>query len=202
MGRPKLIEDAKLLEIARQVFREHGHTAKTRHVAKAAGISEAALFKRFKTKNALFYAALNNSFGDLAALTNLDPTLAPRTYLVRFTARAKDHFRQALPSILSVAAHPKYGKEMMGQVHRYNRAGEVAALLRLRLEAWQKTGEIRAVRVTTFANIVLHTLHSMAMVELISGEPDKPTPEAEMEPIVETLWEIIRPLTAPKRSRS
>src|SRR4051812_19786243 len=118
MGRPKTIEDDELLDVARRVFREHGHTETTMHVAQAAGISEAILYKRFKTKDELFFAALNQPAPDLSALSNIDPLLPPRAYLAAFAARTKDHFRLAVPSIISVAAHPRYGKEMMGQIHR------------------------------------------------------------------------------------
>src|SRR3954464_15739876 len=156
MGRPKTIEDSELLEVARRIFRQHGHTATTQDVAKAAGISEAVLYKRFNTKDELFFAALNQPAPNLAALSDIDPTLEPRAYLAIFAARTKDHFRQAVPSIISVAAHPRYGKEMMGQVHRHNRAGEIAAVLRLRLESWHRAGRIRATAVTSFTNAFLH----------------------------------------------
>lgn len=59
----------------------------------------------------------------------------PKSSLALSAARTKDHFRQAMPSILTHAAHPKYGKEMMGQIHRHNRAGEISAMLCLRLLA-------------------------------------------------------------------
>ncbi len=193
MGRPKTIEDDELLDVARRVFRQHGHTATTQHVAKAAGISEAILYKRFKTKDELFYAALNRPSPDLSAITNIDPTLDPRAYLGIFSARTKDHFRQAVPSIISVAAHPRYGKELMGQVHRHNRAGEIAAVLRLRLESWHRAGKIRTTNIVSFSNAFLHALHSMAMVEVFAGEAAKPTPPKEMEPFLDVFWEAIRP---------
>lgn len=197
MGRPKTIEDEDLLAIARQVFREHGHTATTQHVAKAAGVSEAMLYKRFKTKDELFFAALNQPAPDLSALSDIDPSLPPRGYLAVFAARAKDHFRLAVPSIISVAAHPRYGKEMMGQVHRHNRAGEIAALLRLRLESWHRSSQIRPTNIISFTHAFIHALHSMAMVEVFSGAENTPTPAAEMEPFLDVFWEAIRPAAGP-----
>lgn len=201
MGRPKTIEDDALLDIARRVFREHGHTATTQHVAQAAGISEAILYKRFKTKDALFFAALNQPAPDLSPLLDIDATLGPRAYLAIFAARTKDHFRQVIPSIISVAAHPRYGKELMGKVHRYNRAGEIAALLRLRLESWHRSGLIRPTGIVSFTNAFIHALHSMAMVEVFSGEATQPTKPAEMEPFLDIFWEAVRPNPAPAPKR-
>jgi AcrR family transcriptional regulator len=193
MGRPKTIEDAELLDAARRVFRQHGHTATTQQVAKAAGISEAILYKRFKTKDELFFAALNRPAANLSALSDIDPKLEPRAFLAIFSARTKDHFRQAVPSIISVAAHPRYGKEMMGQVHRHNRAGEIAAVLRLRLESWHQSGRIRTTNIVSFTNAFLHALHSMAMVEVFSGEAAQPTEPKDMESFLDVFWEALRP---------
>jgi AcrR family transcriptional regulator len=203
MGRPKLIQNGDLLIIAREVFRRHGHTATTRQVAQAAGISQAALYKRFKDKNALFLAALTLQAPGLGALSEIKAAgRAPQAYLAEFAARAKDHFRSAMPSILSHAAHPKYGKEMMGQIHRHNRAGEISAMLVLRLESWRQAGLTRALDPRVFAHAFIHALHSMAMVEVLSGEDvSAPTPPGEMRALVELFWRGVK-ADRPGRRRS
>ena len=194
MGRPKLISDDRLLEIARRVFREHGHVATTLHVAKAAGISEAALFKRYKTKDALFLAALNDAPVDVTSFARIDTKLPPRTYLLEFSARTKDHFRQVMPTILSLAAHPRYGREMMQQIHRHNRVGDLLPILKVRLLEWQAAGLIRAVNIQAFLVAFIHALNSMAMVEVLSGDDGKPTPPRAMEAFADVFWEVLRPL--------
>ena len=195
MGRPKTIETSDLLAIARDVFRKHGPTATTRHVAKAAGITQAVLYQRFKSKDALFIAALTQSAPGLNALSAIDPARhTPRSYLAIFAARTKDHFRTAMPSILTHAAHPKYGKEMMGQIHRHNRAGEIAGLLVLRFTAWQEAGLVRPMNPRTFAFAFVHALHSMAMVELLSGDDEFYVTDAkEMKAFVAMFWQGLRP---------
>jgi AcrR family transcriptional regulator len=194
MGRPKIIEDNQLLAIARDVFREHGHTATTRHVAKAAGISQAALYKRYENKDALFIAALTLNAPNLSALSEIRTAgRTPPAYLAIFAARAKDHFRHAMPSILSHAAHPKYGREMMGQIHRHNRAGEMSAMLVLRLETWRKEGLTRALPPRVFAHAFIHALHSMAMVEVLSGEDVSiASRPAEMRALVDLFWRGLK----------
>jgi AcrR family transcriptional regulator len=50
---------AELTEAAVKVFAEHGYAAGTMEIAKAAGISQAYLFRLFPTKPELFVAAFN-----------------------------------------------------------------------------------------------------------------------------------------------
>src|SRR5476649_2425176 len=98
MGRPKIIEDSELLAVARKVFREHGHTVTTRDVARAAGISQAVLYQRFKTKDQLFLAALTLDAPSLGGLSEIEATARedPRAYLAVFAAWLKDHNRKVL----------------------------------------------------------------------------------------------------------
>ncbi len=60
MSRPKTISDEALLKIARECFFEKGPTVPTRVIAEKAGISQPALFKRFKNKEQLFLAAVSS----------------------------------------------------------------------------------------------------------------------------------------------
>jgi AcrR family transcriptional regulator len=59
MVRPTVIVDDLLLKTAREVFLRRGLRATTAEIAEAAGVSQGILFKRFKTKQALFRAAMN-----------------------------------------------------------------------------------------------------------------------------------------------
>src|SRR6186713_1398186 len=58
-GRPPVIDSARLLAVAREVFLERGIRATTLEVAERAGVSEGVLFHRFKSKEGLFSAAMN-----------------------------------------------------------------------------------------------------------------------------------------------
>jgi AcrR family transcriptional regulator len=61
MGRRPEIQDADILQAARHVFLSRGVHATALEVARRANISEASVFKRFKTKGALFCAAMRPS---------------------------------------------------------------------------------------------------------------------------------------------
>jgi AcrR family transcriptional regulator len=64
MSRPVVIRDETILAAARTVFLRHGYSAPSASIARQAGVSEGLLFKRFRTKHALFLAALQSEGGD------------------------------------------------------------------------------------------------------------------------------------------
>lgn len=57
-GRPRLITNERLLNVAREVFLERGIQATTGEVAERAGVSEGTLFHRFSSKEQLFRSAM------------------------------------------------------------------------------------------------------------------------------------------------
>lgn len=58
MARPRQVSDEELLASARACFLEHGPGVSTTVIAERVGVSQAAVFKRFPTKNELMVAAL------------------------------------------------------------------------------------------------------------------------------------------------
>jgi len=58
MGRPRTVSDDTILEAARAVFLEQGPSASTQSIADRLNLSQAALFKRFGTKQDLMIEAL------------------------------------------------------------------------------------------------------------------------------------------------
>lgn len=60
-GRPPSISDDQILEAAKAVFSEEGVGATTAKIAARAGISESVLFHRYKTKEALFMAVMDQA---------------------------------------------------------------------------------------------------------------------------------------------
>ena len=70
MGRPRLIETQAILEAARDTFLVEGVGATTGAIARRAGISEATIFKRFRTKADLFFAAMGLLVAFYGGITN------------------------------------------------------------------------------------------------------------------------------------
>src|SRR5215831_3772725 len=100
-GRPPTIDSQRLLGVARDVFLERGIRATTLEVAERAGVSEGVLFHRFKSKEALFSAAMD--FDDeqaptllLEAITALDG-LEVNDAIVKLATTMLEVGRVALP---------------------------------------------------------------------------------------------------------
>jgi AcrR family transcriptional regulator len=58
VARPATISTERILDAARAIFLAEGFGAATAEIARQAGVSEGTLFKRFKTKESLFLAAM------------------------------------------------------------------------------------------------------------------------------------------------
>ena len=107
MGRPKTISDDAVLRIARDVFREHGHTATTREVAQAVGISEPILYRRFGSKDALFFAAMHAQGPEIDELLGpVDPPGDASEYLMTVLQRLGSYFAEVIPLALRVMMLP------------------------------------------------------------------------------------------------
>ena len=196
MGRPKAISDEELLQKVRQVFRQRGYKVSTRELAKAVGLSQAALYVRYKDKDALFFAALGPGSVPLKPFLELDPQQhTPRTYLKEFGVLYRAHTRAVLPSILAIAAHPErgYGAHMLEEVHRHNRAGEISQILVHRLRAWQEKGEISSVPVVPFAHLFMQAVHTKAFIDVMVGRDPSPAQPADMQEFVDVFWQGLRP---------
>lgn len=111
MARPTVIQTETILEAARQVFLEKGVQATSAEVAARAGVSEGSIFKRFKTKGALFQAAMGMDVRDLPRGLELLPSLAGHnTVEVNLVAAAHQtiaFFERLMPIMMMRWANPK-----------------------------------------------------------------------------------------------
>src|SRR5665213_2735977 len=106
MGRPELVSREDIIAAARDVFVKEGLRASIRDVAAVAGISEAAIFKRFSTKAALIVAAMAPPVPDLAALLSPRDGRDLRAGLAATMQNIVSFFREMLPVTLPVAMQP------------------------------------------------------------------------------------------------
>ena len=112
-GRPPTIDSEKLLAVAREVFLERGIRATTLEVAQRAGVSEGSLFHRFKTKEALFRAALRLDEDELPRLlaSAIEKLVGPdvRSALLQFAHDLIELGRVALPLAMMSWSNPADG---------------------------------------------------------------------------------------------
>ncbi|MCP3100799.1 TetR/AcrR family transcriptional regulator [Myxococcus sp. K15C18031901] len=79
MARPVSIRDEDILDAAREVFLAHGIRATSAMVAERARVSEGIIFRRFKTKDGLFRAALDLDLVDPPEIADLEQRVGQGT---------------------------------------------------------------------------------------------------------------------------
>lgn len=103
MARRRSVSDEQILEVAREVFIEEGPSAATSQVAARVGLSEAAIFKRFGTKQRLFCEAVRPDgpvwVGELWRLAGRGEL---RETLVELVVALIAFYREVLPRLMLV----------------------------------------------------------------------------------------------------
>ena len=190
MGRPKTISDDEVLGIARDIFRARGHTATTREIAQAAGISEAVLYQRFGSKNELFFAAMRPRGPDLEQLLGPKvPTEDALTYLHAVVIRLGEYFAEVIPLALRVMAHPSFDPASLARAQ----PGGPAVLqegLAERLEALARRGDLSMASAAVTARLLMSLAHDWAL-RRVHGASARGV--RELKEMVDVVWEGLRP---------
>src|SRR5215510_7289762 len=174
MGRQKTITDEEVLRIARNVFREQGHTATTREIAQAAGISEAVLYQRFGSKDELFFAAMRPRGPDIEPL--LGPQNPPQdalTYLHTVVVRLGGHFADVIPLALRVMTHPSFDPASLARAQP-NAAATLQGQLAQRLTSLARRKRLTVESVDVTARLLVSLAHDWALSGVLSpGKPNR-----------------------------
>ena len=192
MGRPKTISDDAVLRIARDVFRKHGHTATTREVAQAVGISEAILYQRFGTKDALFFASLHPRGPDIEQLLGPDdPPGDAHEYLRTVVRRLGEYFAEVIPLALREMMHPSFDP---GALSRTTPGGgaELREGLARRIASLARRKQLAAPDEVVVARLLLSLAHDWALgVSFAHGKVA--ARDHRLEEFVAVLWVGLRP---------
>jgi AcrR family transcriptional regulator len=172
VGRKKTIEDDEILHHARTVFREGGHAASTRDVARAAGISQAVLYQRFGSKEDLFFRAMTPDPPDLETLLGPYPPRSARADLKRIAERLAEYLGGLLPTLLHVLAHPDIGRARLAKWHADLPFHSLLAALTERFRRLRNDGLVGDVEPSVSARAFLAAVHSAAILEtMVHGGP-------------------------------
>jgi AcrR family transcriptional regulator len=167
MGRSKQVSDQAVLEAAREVFVEKGFGAPTREIARRAGISEAVLYQRHRTKLDLFFAAMIPPPIDLACKLGDRPAKGFTAELEALAVEIMTYFRNAMPVLLQLVTHPAFSldelasREAQLPVHTLGKA-LTECIGRHRDQA---VAHADRRRIETATLTLLATLHSLALFE-------------------------------------
>lgn len=171
-GRPPLISDDALLEVAREVFLERGFQATTEEVAARAGVSEGTVFRRFKSKDALFRAAMR--FSPDAVPAFIDSFVAEvgqgdlRERLRSFATRVLELGRTAVPIMMMSWSNPDdCGFDKLCQrTEGYRKTFQ--SVVRF-FERELSARKLHAEKAELLARIFMGSLHHYCMAELFLG---------------------------------
>jgi len=191
MGRHKTISDDELLRVARDLFRAQGHTATTRQVAQAAGISEAVLYQRFATKDDLFFAAMRPTGPDVEHLLGpSDPPDDAREYLRAVVVRVGRHFADVIPLALRVMTHPSFDPAALTRVQPGGSPGLRDALAD-RITSLAHRGRMATPSAAATARLLLSLAHDWALgMALAHGDPARGA--RGLREMVDVVWEGLR----------
>ncbi len=171
MARQRQVSNEQILRMARKCFVKHGPSLSTVVIADKLGVSQPALFKRFKSKRELMIAALAPP--EVAdCITELQAGPDDRTFreqLEELANRVTDYFRDISPclSVLSSSGIPP--KELM---QRYAVPPPIAAIRSLTdwLERCAHKGLIRKTEFEATAMAMLGSLHFQAFLLYVTGQ--------------------------------
>ena len=194
MGRTKTIEDEEILHHAREVFREGGHAASTRDIARAAGISQAVLYQRFGSKEDLFCRAMTPDPPDLDALLGPYPPRSARADLKRIGERLAEYLNALMPTLLHVLANPDLGRARLARWHANLPFHALIAALADRFRRLRDDGLVGEVDPIASARAFLSAVHSAAIVETMGHGPPHHGPgghgahAGNVDALIDVLW--------------
>jgi len=191
MGRRQTVDTATILAEARAVFLEQGAFGSTKEIARRAGLSEAALFKRFPTKAKLFLAALLPETADPRAEIAWDEP-DTRKALIETGHRIHAYLRRVIPMALHLMANPAISMadvtEHFGARQLAGSAPPLAEFLKQRHDA----GLLYVPDPRTAAFFFASAVHSLALYEVMEFHGGHPMDHA-IAPFVDVFLAGIGP---------
>jgi AcrR family transcriptional regulator len=192
--RPRQFTDHELLETARRCFLEHGPGVTTSAIAEELGVSQATLFKRFKTKQALMVEAL--APGERPAWiaeVEAGPDERPvPEQLRRVVERIDAFFTELLPCIAVLRAAGLDPKQMLR-----NREVPPPVLAHRALSGWfrrlHEQGRAHIPHPQSTAMAFLGALHARHMLGHVLGDHAPQIEPEFLENLVDVFWAGIAP---------
>ncbi len=190
MGRRKGISDEDVIRVARAVFRAQGHTATTRAIAEAAGISEAVLYQRFGSKDDLFFAAMRPSGPDVEALLGpRDPAGNAHRYVRATVVRIAGYFGEVIPLAVRLMTHPSFDPSALARAQPSG-AAVLQEGLAQRLASLARGGQLAAHAPEVMARLLVSLAHDWALGGVLA--PGHPRRQRQLTALVDVVWEGLR----------
>jgi AcrR family transcriptional regulator len=169
MGRSRTITNKQILEAARQVFLAEGFGASTIEIARRAGVSEGSIFKRFATKEDLFFAAMGevNTPQWIRSLETLPGQGDIRENLVAISFRMLEFLHEAVPRVVILHSKGILPPDRPGLMNESPLVQNLKALTAF-FEEEMKLGRIRTCDPEIPARLLLGALTNQILMEQMS----------------------------------
>jgi AcrR family transcriptional regulator len=196
MGRPRLVDNAQIIDVARSMFLEHGVRISIASIARRVGVSEGTIFKRFPTKESLFFAAMG-----LPTPPDLESFFAGRPgqgdvrqHLVDGSVVLIAFLRKLLPNLIVLRSHSAFDPRAFFRADEDPPPRRIVRGLAAYILAEQEAGRIRSVDSNLVARTLVGALHNFVFFEM-TGMHDEPTPDTESfaRQLVDLLWTGLGP---------
>lgn len=185
MARTPTITDEQILEAARQVFLEQGFNAPATDIATKAGISSGSIFKRYQTKEDLFFAAMKCESQLAGGLSSLVGHGNLKVNLEAIANAVFSFAREMLPQFMLTWSLRHCATRNEGQE---NPLALDIRLLSEFLKAERELGRLRpSLDTDVAATTLVGTIMSYVILELVSGQHHE-NPEAFIKTYIDTLW--------------
>jgi AcrR family transcriptional regulator len=192
MGRSRIITDKQILEAAREVFLAEGFGASTVEIARRAGVSEGSIFKRFSTKEKLFFAAMREANAPqwVKSLSTLTGQGDLKQNLVALSHQVIECLREFVPRIIMARSKGAIPPELVG-LDGPPLARDLKALTDFFNEE-MKLGRIQPGNPEIPARILLGALTSHVLMEEINfSSTQAPESPGYLEELIDSLLRSI-----------
>ncbi|MEA5549684.1 TetR/AcrR family transcriptional regulator [Anabaena cylindrica UHCC 0172] len=195
MARTPKITNEQILDAAREIFLQQGFGASTLEIAQKAGISEASIFKRFLTKEKLFFASMGiperppwvEEIDSLAGKGNL------KQNLIHLCLQTLEFHRQVMPRLMMLKACGNLLPETATMI-RSKPIREVKVFTNFLAQEIEKE-RLRPSDPHTIAMILLGSLMNYVFLEQMHPTEIIKTEEAKfVEDLVDIVWQGIAPI--------
>ncbi len=196
MARPRSIDDETILAAAREVLLRDGMNAPTSAIARAAGVSEGTLFKRFGTKHGLLHRAL--ALPDPTWLEHLGERVGQgelKDQLEWLYLRFIAYFREKLPPMMHLMMHGAFTPEQMFDADPAHSPAATVKRVTNYLDAERRLGRMRHCDPELLARTLVSGAHHYVFFEITKQHPSLPmAAETCARGIVDLLWSGVRPV--------
>lgn len=197
MARLPTITNEQILKAAREVFLAEGFGASTLEIARRAGVSEGSIFKRFSTKEDLFFTAMGIPeipawVGELDALVGQGDL---KENLNLLSLQILEFFREIMPRMMVMRSKGSCLQVMQG-LREPPPVRDVRVLTAF-FEQEVQLGRLRSCQPEVTAHILLGSLMNYVFAEVMGVEGSTAIAAPTfVQQLVELLWQGIAPQTS------